>query len=654
MNGIDDGNAHSGRASSVALWSALLVAGIGIAWWSLDDVQRAPVESARGPRATGEVATSNAAPSIEVGSDHDAPREEEPEEEPEAREEVYAEIAEEVFEEPVLKDAEITDHNETEEGHDFMASEGDPDFISDSPFDDTNLNDVIGVGGGSGGKYGGRFGGRRNLKTQGGKAVLGSRDAAPPEWAGETYQGYATAGFLRATEHPLSTFSIDVDRASYTNARRMIEAGALPPAAAVRVEEFVNHFDYAYGRPEGEAPLALAVEVAACPWRPENRLVRVSLASRALEEETRQPRNLVFLVDVSGSMKDADKLPLFKRGLRMLVGELDERDSISIVTYASGMRVALEPTTGDQQTRILGALDDLEAGGSTNGAGGIQLAYECAAGSFIEGGVNRVLLGTDGDFNVGIKSRAELVKLIEAKRESGVFLTVLGFGEGNLKDANLEQIANKGNGHYLYVDSMREARRVFVEEAGANLVTVAKDVKLQVEFNPLEVDSYRLVGYANRKLAARDFNDDGVDAGEVGAGHGVTAFYEVVPARRPNLAGVDDLRYQRPTFEPTEHGASGELLTVKLRYKLPDEDRSRRVAQVAEDEGAAFEAASPDFRFAAAAALFGEVLARSPHITGAHFDRVLALLEDVVVDDPSGQRTELFDLVLKAQELLAE
>lgn len=612
---MDQRNTCSGRALSAVI-GILVVGGGGIAWWSL--------LKSREPIAEFNEVVVKAAIEVPRGAV--------------AEEEL---LLEPVLEEPGLHDEE------------FMASEGEPDFLSDSPFDDTSLNDVITIGGGAGGSYGSRFGGRRNLGSEAALQAEKLQAGVRPESSGEEYVEYPADAFRSVLEHPLSTFSIDVDRASYTNARRMIDKGRLPLQRAVRVEEFINAFDYQNPVPQGEAPLGLGVEVASCPWRPENRLVRVSLGSRTLDEETRQSRNLVFLVDVSGSMSDADKLPLVKRGLKLLVGALDERDTICIVTYASGTRVVLEPTRGDRKQLIHEALDQLEAGGSTNGSGGIQLAYERAAANFIEGGVNRVLLGTDGDFNVGLSSRSALVELIQQKAESGVFLTVLGFGEGNLKDATLEQIANKGNGHYLYVDSLREARRVFVEELGANLVTVAKDVKLQIEFNPTEVEAYRLVGYVNRKLSARDFNDDRVDAGEVGAGHGVTAFYEVRPARGAGQSGVDELRYQSARVEPSEAAHSGELLTVKLRYKLPEADVSQRLSLVARDQGATFAQSSADFRFGVAVGLFGELLLGSPHVAEQGFDDVLALLDESSLASDGNARTEFFDLVSRALELAA-
>lgn len=626
------------RAARVWFWSVVVCATVvigGVVWWGrgFTEVQE--------PQRALECALMEAPPPLAEAPER-------------------SEAVPDPVEESWVSEEELTDHNEREPEeceepvlHDTTS----PDFLSDSPFDDTSLNDVIGFGGGAGGMYAKRFSAPRpeaqnpppSTRTSA-KRVIGSRGG---DDSGEVYESYASPGFLAVIDNPLSTFSIDVDRASYTNVRRMLDKGVLPPPAAVRVEEFVNQFDYDYERPGSDEPLAVDVEVATCPWRAENRLVRVALSSHGTEGATRRPRNLVFLIDVSGSMKDADKLPLFKRGLRLLVNDLDERDSLSIVTYASGTRVALEPTRGDRKAEILAVLDELSAEGSTNGSGGLQLAYERASKSFLEEGVNRVLLGTDGDFNVGIQSKSELVDFIVEKAKSGVFLTVLGFGEGNLKDRNLEQIANKGNGHYLYVDSLQEARRVFVDEVSRNLVTVAKDVKLQVEFNPAEVASYRLVGYANRALTAREFNDDRVDAGEIGAGHEVTAFYEVVPTRAGSALGVDPLRYQKPEFSATEHSGSGELLTVKLRYKLPAEPESRRFVQRARDGGALFAEASTDFRFATAVALFGEILAGSPHSEGSGLSDVLALLDDEVLQDSPEQRTEFFDLVMRAKELAA-
>ena len=447
---------------------------------------------------------------------------------------------------------------------------------------------------------------------------------------------------------------MDVDTASYTNVRRFLQRGELPPAEAVRVEEMLNHFTYDYPEPAaGEAPIAIFTEVARCPWKREHRLLHVGLQTLRIALEERRPTNLVFLLDVSGSMKSERKLPLVQAGLRLLVERLDERDRVSIVTYASGVNVPLEPTPASDRATILAAIDALTAGGSTNGEGGIQRAYAQAEAARLEGGVNRIVLATDGDFNVGLSNRDQLVELIEEKAKGGVRLTVLGFGMGNLKDATLEQLADHGDGHYAYVDSLGEARRLFVERLPSTLELAAKDVKVQVEFNPQTVSAYRLVGYANRRLAAEDFNDDAKDAGDMGAGHGVTALFEIVPAGpRPGQGGVDSLRYQRTAFQATEAAGGGELGLVKVRYKPVGASESLRLERVVQDEGASpWLTASADFRLAASVALFGLVLSESDHRGGAGLADALELALPATVDDPRGEATELVDLILRARDL---
>ena len=352
----------------------------------------------------------------------------------------------------------------------------------------------------------------------------------------EAYAHIVENAFARVTDHPQSTFSIDVDTASYSNARRFLEGGSLPPKDAIRVEEWVNYFSYDYPEPRGDAPFSIHSEVSVCPWNPDHRLVRLGIKGKTIAADKVPARNLVFLIDVSGSMQPENKLPLLKRGLAMLVRTLREQDHVAMVVYAGATGLVLPPTSGADQGRILAALEQLESGGSTNGGDGIRLAYAVAQRHFRKDAINRVILATDGDFNVGTTSHGDLTRLIEEKRQSGVFLTVLGFGEGNLKDSTMETLADKGNGNYAYIDSIAEARKVLVHEAGATLVTIAKDVKLQVEFNPARVSSYKLIGYENRLLAKEDFNDDRKDAGEIGAGHTVTALYEIVPAGAPSPA----------------------------------------------------------------------------------------------------------------------
>ncbi|HEY3122230.1 MAG TPA: VWA domain-containing protein, partial [Vicinamibacteria bacterium] len=414
----------------------------------------------------------------------------------------------------------------------------------------------------------------------------------------EAYERIYENAFLDVLQHPLSTFAVDVDTASYANVRRFLTQGQLPPKDAVRIEELINYFPYDYSPPEGDAPFAVSTEVAACPWAARHKLVHIGLQGRRIPSADLPPRNLVFLIDVSGSMIDPQKLPLVKAGLSLLVDNLTERDHVAIVVYAGASGLALPPTPGDQKEKIREALAALEAGGSTAGGAGLVLAYKVAEEGFVEGGVNRVILATDGDFNVGVTSQGELVRLIEEKRRSGVALSVLGFGMGNLKDSTMEQLADHGNGNYAYIDSLQEARKVLVSEAGGTLVTIARDVKLQVEFNPRTVSAYRLIGYENRLMRAEEFNDDGKDAGEIGEGHSVTALYEVVPAgARVDLPSVDPLKYQRPRVVAAT-AAGGELLTVKVRYKSPDGDTSRLLA-VAIREDAAREP-SDNARFAAA------------------------------------------------------
>jgi Ca-activated chloride channel homolog len=481
-------------------------------------------------------------------------------------------------------------------------------------------------------------------------------------------EGYASVvdnGFLRVADQPLSTFSIDVDTASYSNVRRFLTQNMLPPKDAVRIEEMINYFPYNYDPPPGEGPgappFAARVEVAGCPWATSHRLVRVALKGREVARDKRPASNLVFLVDVSGSMQPDNKLPLVKQGLRMLTAELNENDRVAIVVYAGSTGLALPSTPGNEKGTILGAINALGAGGSTNGAGGIDRAYQEAVRHFVKGGVNRVLLCTDGDFNVGITDQDALTHLIEEKATTGVFLSVLGFGMGNLKDATMERLADKGNGNYAYVDTAAEARKVLVEQMSGTLVTIAKDVKTQVEFNPAKVSSYRLIGYENRLLAKEDFNDDRKDAGEIGAGHTVTALYEVVPvgagepadasAARP---AVDALKYQKPAagagpaLEPT---GSGELLTVKLRYKEPDGAESKLLEFPVTDGGATYARASGEFKFAASVAAFGMILRESPHKGGATFGTVLELAHEGLGRDDGGYRAEFLALVQKAKAL---
>ncbi len=469
----------------------------------------------------------------------------------------------------------------------------------------------------------------------------------------ESYDPITDNSFLDALEQPLSTFSIDVDTASYANMRRYLTQGSLPPTDAVRIEELLNYFDYDYPQPVGERPFSATVEVAGCPWAPDHRLVRLGLKGKELQGEL-PPANLVFLLDVSGSMSSQDKLPLLKRALKLLVAQLRPEDRVAIVVYAGSSGLVLPSTAGDERQAILGALRRLESGGSTNGGAGIQLAYDVARANFVLGGANRVILATDGDFNVGTTSRAALLELIRREAASGVFLTVLGFGTGNLKDGTLEQLADKGNGLYGYVDGLPEARKLLVQQLGGSLVTIAKDVKIQVEFNPAEVSAYRLLGYENRVLAARDFDDDRKDAGEIGAGHTVTALYEIVPAGRAG-SGTDagSLRYQRPRVTE-QAAASGELLTLKLRYKRPQGSVSQLLEFPLRDRGASYAQASADFKFAAAVAGFGMLLRDSPHRGHANYAQVAELAQEGASYDPHGYRAQFLELVALARGLAGE
>jgi Ca-activated chloride channel homolog len=475
----------------------------------------------------------------------------------------------------------------------------------------------------------------------------------------EAYDHIADNDFLGAALNPRSTFAVDVDTASYANVRRFLLDDQRPPRDAVRIEELVNYFAYDYAGPKAAdpAPFAASLEVASAPWAPTHRLVRIGLKGRELSTADRPAANLVFLVDVSGSMDEPNKLPLVKESLRLLVAKLKPEDRVAIAVYAGSSGLALPSTSVSRRQEILDAIDGLSAGGSTNGAMGIQLAYDIARANFIQGGINRVILATDGDFNVGVTSRGDLVRLIEEKARSGVFLTALGFGMGNYKDATLEQLADRGNGAYAYIDSAREARRVLAEQVGGTLAVIAKDVKVQVEFNPAQVQAYRLIGYENRLLKAEDFNNDRIDAGEIGAGHTVTALYEVIPAGAAWTpeSSVDPLKYQRPAnSEPQTPNSkpSDDLLTVKIRYQAPDGHVSRLLEFPLVDRGTAFADASLDFKFAAAVAGFGLVLRDSPHKGAATLAAVEQWANQGIGSDAGGYRAEFLSLVKRAEAIL--
>jgi Ca-activated chloride channel homolog len=466
----------------------------------------------------------------------------------------------------------------------------------------------------------------------------------------EAYARIEDNRFLAASANPLSTFSIDVDRASYSNVRRFLSQGALPPADAVRLEELVNYFSYTYPDHTGSQPFAVSTDVGACPWAPDHRLVRIGLHAKHVATRDLPPSNLVFLIDVSGSMQSEDKLPLVKQAFRALVQELRAQDRVAIVVYAGAAGLVLPSTSGSDKETILAAIDRLEAGGSTAGGAGLRLAYDVARENYLPEGNNRLILATDGDFNVGLSSDAEMIRLVETRREEGTFLTVLGFGTGNLKDTKMEQMADKGNGHYAYIDNFREAHKVFVREFGGTLFTVGKDVKIQVEFNPARVQAYRLLGYENRLLAKEDFADDKKDAGEIGAGHTVTALYEVVPVGpEPVALGSDSLTYQQVTLRPSAN-RSPELLTVRLRYKDPQGTRSRLFSTAVVDRE---ERGSSDLRFASAVAAFAMVLRNSEFKGDASYELVLRLAQEARGEDPDGYRSEFISMVERARSLSA-
>jgi autotransporter-associated beta strand protein len=477
----------------------------------------------------------------------------------------------------------------------------------------------------------------------------------------ESYSTITENALISVAREPLSTFSIDVDTASYANVRRFLNMNTKPPRDAVRVEELINYFPSSEPAPEADSkqPFAVKAEMAACPWQPQHRLARIHLKGREVAAGSK-PSNLVFLVDVSGSMSSDDKLELVKRSLLMLVDQVSEEDRVSIVTYAGGTKVVLPATKGSEKVKIAAAIfGRLQAGGSTAGAAGIKLAYEQAVSGFIQGGVNRVILCTDGDFNVGISDPKELEGFITEKARSGVFLSVLGFGTGNLKDRTMETLADKGNGNYAYIDSVSEARKVLVEQMQGTLVTIAKDVKIQVEFNPAIIREYRLIGYENRLLAKEDFNDDTKDAGEIGAGHSITALYELVPANLPPGATptpiVDKLKYQpeahqlaSPPPVKTLATATNEALTVKLRYKEPESTTSKLIEVPLNDDARAIEQASPEFKFTAAVAGFGMLLRESSYAGQLTWDVVRNLARAGKGTDALGYRGEFLQLTEKA------
>jgi Ca-activated chloride channel family protein len=454
----------------------------------------------------------------------------------------------------------------------------------------------------------------------------------------EEYASFGENRFKNALDDPLSTFSIDVDAASYSNMRRFVNQGQMPPKDAIRTEELVNYFSYNDTKPNGKDPVHITTEIGECPWNTSHRLVRIGIKAKEIESEHLPASNFVFLIDVSGSMFGPTRLDLVKSSLKLLVNNLREKDRVAIVVYAGAAGEVLPSTPGSDKQKIRDALDGLTAGGSTAGGAGIQLAYKIAKKNLVKDGNNRIILCTDGDFNVGVSSNKDLENLIEEERKSGIFLTVLGYGMGNYKDSKMQTLAEKGNGNHAYIDNLQEANRVLVQEFGSTMHTVAKDVKLQIEFNPGKVQSYRLIGYESRLLNKEDFNDDTKDAGEIGAGHSIIAFYEVVPVGVQGPGSVDDLKYQSNTKNTKIKSQSSDLLTVKLRYKRPDEGKSHKMEVAVIDNGK--NNVSDDFRFAAAVAMFGQLLRKSDFKGDGSYEKVITLAESGLGKDPKGYRRE--------------
>jgi Ca-activated chloride channel homolog len=480
-------------------------------------------------------------------------------------------------------------------------------------------------------------------------STVANKSAAKTEFeeksSGERYAEIDENPFLETRNAPLSTFSIDVDTASYANVRRHIQEGNLPPKDAVRIEELVNYFEYDYAQPIGDVPFSVTNEIATCPWNTKHKIVSIGLQGKKISLDDTPPSNLVFLIDVSGSMNDQFKLPLLKQGLKILVNQLKPQDRVAIAVYAGSSGLVL-PSTNDKNA-ILSALNNLEAGGSTNGGQGIRLAYKVAEENFLANGNNRVILATDGDFNVGLQNDDELVRLIEQKRNSNVFLSVLGFGTGNLNDSMMEKLADKGNGNYAYIDSSEEARKALGQQVAGTLYTIAKDVKIQVEFNPAKVAGYRLIGYENRMLAARDFNDDKKDAGEIGAGLSVTALYEIVPAGQAVENEGIELKYSK--VQPSETtNFNSELMTTKLRYKEPKETESKLLTIGLIDQNNSIENASDNLRFASAVAEFGLVLRKSRYKGSASFNSIINRANSAKGSDLKNYRKDFVELVNQA------
>jgi Ca-activated chloride channel family protein len=476
-------------------------------------------------------------------------------------------------------------------------------------------------------------------------------DMPVPDFNTEDYDHIVENKFLKVAENPLSTFSIDVDAASYSNVRRFLNQGQLPPAGAVRIEEMVNYFSYEYPQPVNGDPFSINTEISDAPWNKQHKLVLIGLQGKKIPTANLPASNLVFLIDVSGSMSSENKLPLVKASMKMLVDQLREQDRVSIVVYAGAAGLVLKPTSGAEKQKIKDAIDQLESGGSTAGGAGIKLAYKTAKENFVKEGNNRVILCTDGDFNVGESSDDAMERLIETERKSGVFLTVLGYGMGNYKDNKMQKLADKGNGNHAYIDGITEAKKVLVNEFGGTLFTIAKDVKLQLEFNPAKVQGYRLIGYENRMLAKEDFNDDMKDAGELGSGHTVTALYEVIPVgvKSSFLKNVDSLKYQVNQSPLSKTAQTDEILTVKFRYKAPDGDVSKLIEHPVKDRHVANSGTSDNFRFAASVAQFGMLLRNSEFKSNASFDNVISLARKAKGSDDQGYRSEFIRLAESAR-----
>jgi Ca-activated chloride channel family protein len=480
------------------------------------------------------------------------------------------------------------------------------------------------------------------------------RECPPPNHNTEGYSAIHDNGYKRTSDQPRSTFSADVDRAAYSNIRRFLNRGEIPPIDAVRVEEMINYFNYNYSEPKDDKPFSTSTELAECPWNSQHLLLKIGIQGKKIERENLPPSNLVFLIDVSGSMNSPNKLPLLKSSFKLLVNQLRSDDYVSIVVYAGAAGLVLEPTSGSKKEKILDALDKLSAGGSTAGGEGLMLAYKTAEKNFINNGNNRIILATDGDFNIGESSNASMERLIEEQRDNGVFISVLGFGMGNYKDDKMEIIADKGNGNYAYIDNLLEAQKTLVSEFGGTLFTIAKDVKFQIEFNPRKVAGYRLIGYENRLLNNEDFNDDKKDAGEIGAGHTVTALYEIIPNGASDIdkliKPVDKLKYQEKR-DVTKSQFNNEWLTLKIRYKLPDSDISKLITFTEKGKPQKIMDTSNSFRFSASVAAFGMLLRNSENINSMTYDETIALAQNARGKDTEGFRGEMIRLLKTAQTL---